>query len=51
MDTFWTIAIVLLVLWLLGFFALPGVGSLIHILLVIAVIIIVYRLMTGRKVL
>ena len=50
MDTFWTIAIILLVLWLLGFFALPGLGSVIHILLVIALIIVVYRLFTGRNV-
>ena len=50
MDTFWTIAIILLILWLLGFFALPSVGSLIHILLVIALIVIVYRLVTGRNV-
>ena len=50
MDTFWTIAIILLILWLLGFFALPGLGSVIHILLVIALIIVVYRLFTGRNV-
>ena len=51
MDTFWTIVVILLILWAVGFFALPGVGALIHILLVIAVIIIVYRLLTGRHVL
>ena len=51
MDTFWTIVVILVILWLVGFFALPGVGALIHILLVIAVIIIVYRLLTGRHVL
>jgi len=50
MDTFWTIVVVLVVLWLVGFFALPGLGSVIHILLVIALIIIVYRLVTGRNV-
>jgi hypothetical protein len=50
MDTFWTIVIILVLLWLLGFFALPGVGSLIHILLVIAVIVVIYRLLTGRNV-
>jgi hypothetical protein len=49
MDTFWTIVIILVILWALGFFA--GVGGLIHILLVIAVIVIVYRLLTGRDVL
>jgi hypothetical protein len=45
-----TIAIVLVVLWALGFFVFPVAGGLIHILLVIALIIIVYRLMTGQKV-
>jgi hypothetical protein len=51
MDTFWTIAVILVILWLVGFFALPSVGELIHILLVIAVIIVVYRLLTGRHIL
>ncbi|MEX2272769.1 MAG: lmo0937 family membrane protein [Vicinamibacterales bacterium] len=45
----WTIIFVLLVLWLLGF-ALDVAGGLIHILLVVALVIIVMRLLTGRKV-
>jgi hypothetical protein len=45
----WTIAIILLVLWLLGGFVFNIAGGLIHILLVIAVIVILYRLITGRK--
>lgn len=45
----WTIAVILLVLWLLGFFVFPVAGSLIHILLVIAVIVVLYRVITGRK--
>jgi hypothetical protein len=45
----WTIAVILLILWLLGFFAFHLGGGLIHILLVIAVIVIVYRLITGRR--
>ena len=45
----WTIVLILLVLWLLGFFVFPVAGGLIHILLVIAVIVIIYRLVTGRK--
>ena len=45
----WTIAIILLVLWLLGGFVFNVAGGLIHILLVIAVIVVVYRLLTGRK--
>lgn len=51
MDTFWTIVVILVILWLVGFFAFPGVGQLIDILLVIAVIIAVYRLLTGRHIL
>ncbi len=47
----WTIVVVLVVLWLLGAFVIPVGGSLIHILLVIALIVLVYRLVTGRKVL
>jgi hypothetical protein len=51
MDTFWTIVVILVILWLVGFFALSGIGPLIHLLLVIAVIVIVYRLLTGRHIL
>ena len=45
----WTIIFVLLVLWLLGF-ALDVAGGLIHVLLVVALVIVVLRLITGRKV-
>ena len=44
-----TIAIVLFILWALGFFAFHVAGGLIHILLVIAVIVILYRVITGRR--
>lgn len=46
----WTIALILLVLWLLGAFVFPVAGGLIHILLVIALVVVVYRLITGRRV-
>ncbi len=46
----WTIAMVLLILWILGAFVFPIGGGLIHILLVIALIVVVYRLVTGRPV-
>lgn len=46
----WTIAVVLLILWILGAFIMPIGGGLIHILLVIAIIVVVYRLITGRPV-
>jgi hypothetical protein len=45
----WTLAIILLILWALGFLAFHVAGGLIHLLLVIAVIVIVYRLITGRR--
>jgi hypothetical protein len=43
----WGIIVVLFVLWLLGFAIHIG-GSLIHLLLVIAVILLIYNLITGR---
>ncbi len=43
------IAAVLVVMWLLGFFAFHIAGGLIHILLVIAVIMIVLHFVTGRR--
>jgi Family of unknown function (DUF5670) len=44
-----TLALVLFVLWALGFFAFHVGGGLIHLLLVLALIVIVYRLITGRR--
>ena len=46
----WTIAIILLILWALGAFIFPIGGGIIHVLLVIALIVVVYRLLTGQKV-
>ncbi len=43
----WTIVVILLILWLLGFTVLH-VGGLIHLLLVIALIVVVVRLIQGR---
>jgi fatty acid desaturase len=45
-----TIAIILFILWALGAFAFHIGGGLIHLLLVIALIVIVYRLLTGQKI-
>lgn len=45
----WTIALILLVLWVLGFFAFHIAGGLIHILLVLALIVGVWQLFTGRR--
>lgn len=44
----WTIAIVLIVLWLLGLVSSYTMGGLIHILLVIAVVVILLNLIQGR---
>jgi hypothetical protein len=46
----WTIALILLVLWALGFLAFHVAGGLIHILLVIAVIVFIVQLVQGRRV-
>ena len=46
---FATIAIVLLVLWLLGFVVIPVGGSLIHLLLVIALISLIWHFAGGRR--
>ena len=45
-----TIAIILILLWLLGLVSAYTMGGFIHILLVIAVVVIVLRLIQGRRV-
>jgi hypothetical protein len=45
----WTLAIVLFILWALGFLAFHIGGGLIHLLLVVALIVVVVRLVTGRR--
>jgi hypothetical protein len=45
----WTIIAILLVLWLLGF-TIANVGALIHALLVVALVVLIYQLLTGRTV-
>jgi hypothetical protein len=45
----WTILVVLLILWLLGFSVNIG-GCLIHILLVVALVVLVINLISGRRV-
>jgi hypothetical protein len=44
----WTVFVILLILWLLGF-SFHIAGSLIHILLVIAVIVLIINLISGRR--
>jgi hypothetical protein len=45
-----TIAVLLILMWLLGWIALPNVGGLIHILLVVAIVVVIIRLLQGRRV-
>jgi hypothetical protein len=45
----WTIAVVLLALWLLGMMTSYTLGGFIHLLLVIAVITVLFRVITGRR--
>jgi hypothetical protein len=45
----YTIAVVLIVLWLLGFVAIPIMGGFIHILFVIAIIMILVNIISGRR--
>jgi hypothetical protein len=44
----WTIFVVILLLWLLGF-SLHVAGSLIHLLLILAVVVLIFNLMSGRR--
>jgi hypothetical protein len=45
----WTIAVVLVILWLLGLVSGYTIGNFIHILLVVAIIIVLIRVIQGRK--
>jgi hypothetical protein len=51
-NILWTIAVILVVLWLVGLllgWAAGSLGWLLHLLLVVAVIVIIYNLLTGRR--
>jgi len=45
----WTIAVILVILWLLGLVSGYTMGSFIHILLVIAIIVVLVRVIQGRR--
>jgi hypothetical protein len=45
----WTIAVILIILWLLGLVSSYTMGGLIHILLVIAIIVIIFGFIGGRR--
>ena len=45
----WTIFVIVLVLWLLGF-TVGNLGAIIHLLLVVALVVLIMQLLSGRKV-
>ena len=45
----WTLCVVLIILWLLGLVTGTTIGGLIHVLLVIAIIVVLVRIISGRK--
>jgi hypothetical protein len=45
----WTITVILLVLWLLGVVGVYTIGAWIHLLLVLAIIMIIFNLLAGRR--
>ena len=46
----WTLALILLVLWVLGLVTSYTMGGLIHLLLVVALVVVVVRLIQGRRI-
>jgi hypothetical protein len=44
----WTLLAIILILWLLGF-TVANIGSLIHLLLVVALVVLIVQLLTGRR--
>lgn len=46
----WSLIGILVVIWVIAFLAKATAGGLIHLLLIIAVILLVYRLLTGRNI-
>ena len=46
----WTLFVILLILWLIGFIGFHVIGWWIHILLILAIIVLVIRLVSGRRV-
>jgi hypothetical protein len=48
-DLLWTIAVILAVLWLLGMVSSYTLGGFIHILLVLAIVVVLIRVIQGRR--
>jgi hypothetical protein len=49
MDLLWTVAVILIILWLLGLVTSYTLGGFVHILLVLAIIVILIRVFQGRR--
>jgi len=49
MDLLWTLAIVLVILWLLGMVSSYTLGGFVHILLVLAIVVVLIRVIQGRR--
>lgn len=45
----WTVALILLILWALGLFTGYAMGGLVHLLLVIALVVVVFQFLSGRR--
>jgi hypothetical protein len=46
----WTVALILIVLWVLGLVTSTTMGGLIHVLLVVAIVVVLLRIIRGRRV-
>lgn len=49
MDLLWTLAVVLAVLWVLGLVSSYTLGGFIHLLLILAIVAVLVRIITGRR--
>jgi hypothetical protein len=49
MDLLWTIAVILIILWLLGMVSSYTLSGFVHILLVLAIIVVLIRVIQGRR--
>jgi hypothetical protein len=49
MDLLWTLAVILVVLWLLGLVTSYTLGGFIHVLLVVAIVVVLIRVIQGRR--
>jgi len=49
-DLLWTVAVILLILWILGMVSSYTLGGFVHILLVLAIVVVLIRVIQGRRV-